>query len=101
VDGLLAESYAYDANGNRDPLDAVYDNEDRLRSIDSGGVVYTYDAMAPARRRPRAPGDAYIHRLTGELTEVHLPGAEVVEYKLDGLGRRVEKYVDGLRTRPD
>ena len=103
-DSVPEEAYYYDGNGNRtssnvaEPIVYDYDGQDRL--ITFGGVSYTYDGYG--NRLSRDDGASvteYTHSAIGPLTEVRLeaggPGEQLVEYAVDGLGRRVEKYVDG------
>ncbi len=95
--GLPAESYAYDAVGNRtswsgNPAASVaYDNTDRL--LRDARFDYTYDGAGDLIRKvERSTGAAttYDWNADGRLVAVHLPDSSTIRYRYDALGRRIE-----------
>jgi RHS repeat-associated protein len=99
-DGLLIESYSYDANGNRQVpgIPAVYDAQDRL--LQFGETTFTYTANGELASRTDANGvtTTYAYDEMGNLRRAARPGM-VIEYEVDGLNRRVGKIVNGVRVR--
>jgi RHS repeat-associated protein len=103
VNGVLTREYSYDANGNRTSVstggqtkNASYDAQDRLLS--SGDFEYTYTpAGALLTSTNLVTGDitTYDYDAFGNLLSVELPDGRLVEYVVDGLGRRVGKKIDG------
>ena len=89
-DGLVEEEYTYDANGNRDG--GTYDDQDRLLAY--GGKTYTYTANGELSSC--SDGTQYSYDAQGALLSVDLPDGRLVEYLIDGQGRRVGKKVDGV-----
>jgi RHS repeat-associated protein len=90
----VLESYTYDANGNRDG--GVYDDQDRLTSY-GGSTSYTYTRNGELRTMT-ASGQTttYTYDDLGNLKSVQLPsGGPLIEYLVDGKGRRVGKKKDG------
>ncbi|MBK6520400.1 MAG: hypothetical protein IPG04_41315 [Polyangiaceae bacterium] len=106
-DGLLAESYGYDDNGNRlsslnadGVFDAAFDEQDRL--LDYGDEIFTWtDNGELLARTDTATGDTttYAYDALGNLRGVGLPNGGLVEYLVDGRGRRVGKQVNGVLER--
>jgi len=106
-DGLLAARYEHDENGNRvgkeTPAAVVsgsVDAQDRLLSY--GALSFTYqDHGARQSRTDTATGATtlYSYDPLGNLRQVTLPGGSVIEYLVDGLGRRVGKKVNGSLVR--
>jgi RHS repeat-associated protein len=102
-DGTLAESYAYDPNGNRTStmnsagvVTATYDAQDRIET--SGSLVFGFsDAGELKSKLDTSTGDltTYDHDALGNLRGVVLPDGTEIEYLVDGRGRRVAKIVDG------
>ncbi len=109
LDDVLVEHYDYDANGNRtavinattdlDSASIVYDARDRLTLY--GDVYFTYDAQGRLSTRqdrgvvPYAT-TTYEYDLLGALRRVQLPGGDVITYRVDGLGHRIEREVNGV-----
>ncbi len=90
----LAADYAYDANGNRDPGSCTYDLQDRLTGC--GATTYTYtDWGALAAKTDGTGTTSYVYDLLGNLRSVAAPGAAVIDYVIDGEGRRIGKKLDG------
>ncbi|MHB8859985.1 MAG: NHL domain-containing protein [Thermoleophilia bacterium] len=96
-DGVLTESYAYDANGNRlsDKSRAYsYSNEDHI--ITAGSDTYQFDADGFLIQKTTSAGTmttSYSSR--GELLAATLPNGTAVTYDHDPLGRRIAKRVNG------
>jgi len=106
-DGVLTEEYEYDDNGNRLSLttpdgtvEGTYDDQDRL--LGYGAFVYTYTANGElASKTDTASGEVttYQYDALGSLLRVDLPDGRVIEYVVDGRGRRVARKVDGVTTK--
>ncbi|MBN2195321.1 MAG: hypothetical protein JW751_21060, partial [Polyangiaceae bacterium] len=106
-DGLLTEEYQYDDNGNRRFLmttegttEGTYDEQDRM--VAYGDFVYTYTPDgALASKTDTATNDVttYQYDALGSLLRVDLPDSTVIEYVVDGRGRRMAKRVDGVTVR--
>jgi RHS repeat-associated protein len=104
VNGVLTREYSYDANGNRTSVssggqttNASYDSQDRL--ISYGDFEYTYTRAGALHTRTNlVTGDItnYQYDAFGNLLSVALPDGRLVEYVVDGLGRRVGKKVNGV-----
>jgi len=101
-DSGVVETYAYDVNGARiDPATGLadVDAQDRLRRW--GDTTYTYtDHGTLASRLDTLTGDVttYSHDAFGQLRQVVLPDATVIDYGVDALGRRISRRVDGVIT---
>ena len=103
TDGAVTESYTFDSNDNRltgPGATATYDAADRLMTY--GSKTYSYDpAGALSGRTDTATGlsTAYQYNRLGSLRKVTLPDGRIIDYVIDGLGRRVGKKVDGVLQR--
>ncbi|MBK8943005.1 MAG: RHS repeat-associated core domain-containing protein [Polyangiaceae bacterium] len=106
-DGLLAESYGYDDNGNRlsslnadGVFDAAFDEQDRLLEYGDESFTWTDNGELLACT-DTATGDTttYAYDAVGNLRGVGLPNGDLVEYLVDGRGRRVGKRVNGVLER--
>ena len=100
----LPESYSYDAAGNRasSHLSSLYayDNANQLEEDDT--FLYTYDAVGNrTAREEKATGARTTYRYNGfnQLVGVDFPDGTSASYRYDGLGRRIEKNVDGTLRR--
>lgn len=101
-DGVVVESYEYDANGNRarftgpaGSVSGTYDAQDRLLTY--GSSSYTYTAASELETKVvGADTTRYRYDALGNLLSVELPGETLVEYLVDGLNRRVGKMVNGV-----
>ena len=106
IDGVLEEHFEYDANGNRTlgynrtagtTWTGTYDDQDRLLSY--GPFDYTYTANGELETKTNRETDEtwlYQYDVLGNLLSVGLPDGRLVEYLVDGLGRRVGKKIDGV-----
>ena len=102
-DGTLVAHYDHDANGNRTGLTTLGsmligapDDQDRLLTY--GPLSFTYqDSGELQSRTDTTTGETtlYSYDPLGNLRQVTLPGGTVVDYEVDGLGRRVGKRVNG------
>jgi len=111
--------YEYDANGNRlregaegdggvleSPMEYQVDDQDRL--LLRGGIRYVWtpdgslcrkippvDGVEPVEEQAGCDGEAipgetrYLYDALGNLLRVDLPGGHRVEYRVDGMNRRV------------
>ena len=101
INGSASESYGYDANGNRERLTRgsqttpyLYDDQDRLLS--QGDCDYSWTANGElATRTCSGQKTTYRYTVHGDLTQVELPDGRIIEYVVDGRGRRVGKRIDG------
>ncbi|OQW86979.1 MAG: hypothetical protein BWK78_09440, partial [Thiotrichaceae bacterium IS1] len=100
-DGVVTESYEYDANGNRvqaltssqGMVTGNYDDQDRL--IEYGENIYTYTANGELLTKTSyGQTTTYHYDVLGNLRGVELPG-KIIEYVIDGRHRRVGKKVNG------
>ncbi|MDP3277302.1 MAG: RHS repeat-associated core domain-containing protein [Deltaproteobacteria bacterium] len=103
-DGVVSETYAYDANGNRTSATVdgvtragVADSQDRLRTY--GEFAYTYNREGQwTERRDTRSGQSTRYRYDqgGALREVTLANGQRIDYAIDAAGRRVGKRVGGV-----
>ncbi len=104
VDGVLSRSYSYDANGNRltSSVDGVlrsatYDVQDRITGHGDEQFSYAADGSLQARLNVATSElTNYGYDALGNLRSVQLPDGRLIEYTVDGLGRRVAKLMDGV-----
>jgi RHS repeat-associated protein len=106
VNAALLEHFEYDANGNRTlGFDAAtgttstgtYDAQDRQASY--GPFDFTYTANGElATKTHRDTGDEWVfdYDALGNLLSVGLPNGDLIEYLVDGTGRRVGKLKNGV-----
>ncbi len=105
--GAVQSNYIYDPNGNRLSAGAVYDDQDRL--ISQGTTTYTYTANGELKTKTQAgQTSSYTYDPMGNLIQASVPGANDIEYVIDGRNRRIGRrygatliqgflYQDGLR----
>jgi len=105
VNGALEEHFEYDLNGNRTEgfkvgvgtWTGTYDDQDRLLSY--GPWVFTYTANGELETKTNTDtGEEWLfeYDALGNLLSVGLPNGDLVEYHVDGLGRRVGKLLNGV-----
>jgi RHS repeat-associated protein len=106
VNGTLAEHFEYDPNGNRTlgfsaatglSHVGVYDDQDRLLSY--GPWEFTYTANGELESKLNTDTDEewlFQYDVLGNLLSVGLPNGDLVEYLVDGVGRRVGKKKNGV-----
>lgn len=92
-DGVVVESYTYDANGNRGG--ATYDDQDRLLASGSTTFAYTPSGRLATRTTPGGT-TSYTYDAAGNLLAVALADGTDVTYALDPAFRRVARDVDGV-----
>ncbi len=106
-DGLLVESYGFDDNGNRlsslnadGVFDAAFDEQDRLLEYGDESFTWTDNGELLAKV-DTATGDTttFAYDAVGNLRGVGLPSGDLVEYLVDGRGRRVGKKLNGVLER--
>jgi RHS repeat-associated protein len=99
--GVIVESYTYDANGNRTSfagpsgtVNATYDDQDRLLTY--GNATFSYTAAGELTRKVvGADTTDYTYDEMGNLVGVALQAGTDVEYLIDGQDRRVGRKVGG------
>ncbi len=104
-DGTAIEHYGYDLNGNRTTatvnattVNPTYDDQDRLLTY--GATTFSYSANGEVTTRTDSSGStSYVNDARGHLSQVTLPSSHVIDYVLDGNGRRIAKIVDGVVTK--
>jgi RHS repeat-associated protein len=105
LNGSLAEHFEYDANGNRTlatnaaagtSYTGTYDDQDRLLSYGPFDFTYTANGELETKKN-RTTGEEWIfdYDALGNLLSVGLPNGDLVEYLVDGMGRRVGKKKNG------
>jgi RHS repeat-associated protein len=102
--GVLVGQYGYDENGNRttftgataaDTATGTYDDQDRL--LRYGNTVYNYGLAGElASSTTGTETTSYIYDPLGNLVTVELPGADRIDYLVDGRNRRVGRKLNGL-----
>ncbi len=109
--GLPAEAFTYDPVGNRTTshLSATHDHDAANRLLEDAQFTYTYDATGnrTTKTATAAPAQVEIFTYDGEdqligYTTAQAPttgGPVTATYRYDGLGRRIEKVVNGVVTR--
>lgn len=95
-----AEGYAYDRVGNRSSsqLSSAYTYDAANRLIEDDEFTYEYDANGNLTKKTgKSSGQetSFDYDAEDQLTQVTLSDGRVVTFRYDGLGRRIEKSVDG------
>jgi len=98
------ETYDYDPVGNRTTsfLSTTHTHDDVNRLTDDDQFTYTYDANGNLETKTgKATSDVttYTWDAQDQLIQITFPGGTTATYKYDGLGRRIEKNVNGTITR--
>jgi RHS repeat-associated protein len=95
------ESYGYDPNGNRTSagvgggaIIATHDNQDRITQYGTSNFAYT-PAGEVLTKTSGGQTTNYVYDEYGILGQVSLPGGTVIDYVIDGRGRRVGRKVNG------
>ena len=98
--GVIVESYGYDANGNRltDSSRAYsYSTEDHV--ITAGTDTYQFDVDGFLTQKTTASGTTtYSYSSRGELLNVTMPNGTLISYDHDPMGRRIAKKINGVIT---
>ncbi len=98
------ESYTYDSVGNRTSshLSAAYTHDNANRLTADAAFDFIYDANGNlSSKTERSTGNitAYTYDAENRLVRINFPAGTSSTYRYDGLGRRIEKNVDGQITR--
>jgi RHS repeat-associated protein len=101
-DGVVVETYGYDANGNRASWTtdfgsgtATYDEQDRLLTY--GGLSFTYTENGELLTKSNGSlTTSYTYDAFSNLRSVTLPDGIEIEYLIDGKNRRIGTKVDGV-----
>jgi RHS repeat-associated protein len=102
VDQSLAESYTYDAVGNRltslDPATYTYNSSNQLTA--TSAATYTYDYNGNTLSKTDTNGTtSYTWDYENRLTQVTLPGqGGTVYFNYDPFGRRIRKVFGSTTT---
>jgi len=105
INGVLEEHFEYDLNGNRTTgfkagvgtWMGTYDDQDRLLSYGPWAFTYTANGELETKTNTNT-GDEWLFQYDalGNLLSVGLPNGDLVEYLVDGMGRRVGKMRNGV-----
>jgi RHS repeat-associated protein len=105
VDGVVDEEFTYDANGNRltafkagqGTVSATYDDQDRLLTYGTWTFTYTANGELESKTNT-ATSETWMFQYDalGNLVTAGLPNGDLVEYLVDGMGRRVGKTKNGV-----
>jgi RHS repeat-associated protein len=98
---LPAETYTYDAAGNRtgSAADPAYKYDAAGRLVAAESASFTYDRNGNLTSRTTVRGKTtYTWDVENGLAKVDFPDGGVVTYKYDPFGRRIEKNVNGAVT---
>ncbi|MBK6686015.1 MAG: putative Ig domain-containing protein [Deltaproteobacteria bacterium] len=101
---VAQSSYSYDGNGNRSAVTdlagtrtATVDAQDRLLAF--GDFTYSYNDMGQLQSRVQVATSAqtsYTHDTLGNLLSVDDLEGDRIDYAIDGGGRRVGRWVNGV-----
>jgi RHS repeat-associated protein len=95
-------SYVYDQNGNRllkttqtDITQGTYDAQDRILAY--GSTSYVFSPYGNLKMKAQGLDTTrYTYDAFGSLMSVQLPDGTLIEYLIDGSGRRVGRKVNGI-----
>ena len=101
--GQSVESYSYDPVGNRtaSSLSATYTTDAANRLNADATFNYTYSASGNlTKKTERATGNvtSYSYNGDNQLTAISTPKFDSYYYNYDGLGRRIQKTINGATT---
>ncbi len=98
------ETYSYDVLGNRDTShlssNHKYDSANRL--LEDDDFTYDYDDNGNLSTKNAKNGDGtttYTWDVQNQLIQIDFPDSTNASYRYDGLGRRIEKNVNGAIIR--
>ncbi|MBI5182127.1 MAG: RHS repeat protein [Nitrospirae bacterium] len=96
------EAYSYDGVGNRltdiQRRNYTYNNGNEL--LTQNGTSFTFDANGNMTSKTDSSGTtSYVYDSENRLVQLTTPNAQLVIYKYDPFGRRIEKSVNGVITR--
>ena len=100
-----SESYDYDAVGNRTAsfLSTTHTHDTSNRLTDDDQFTYTYDANGNLATKTSKTNPSEVTTYTwdaqDQLIKIDFPDSTTATYKYDGIGRRIEKNVNGTITR--
>ncbi|MFH1202579.1 MAG: hypothetical protein V1674_06830 [Candidatus Omnitrophota bacterium] len=97
---IPTENYTYDPVGNRNPLTYVYDEANRL--LEDDNYTYAYDDngnLISKQNKSTLETTNYTYDVENQLIRIDFPDLTFAEYTYDGIGRRIEKNVNGVITR--
>lgn len=98
-----AESFNYDAIGNRTSshISATYTYDTSNRLLEDEKYIYTYDAngnMTSRQNKSTLEIERSDYDSENQLIKYTASDGSYVDYKYDGLGRRIAKLFNGLKT---
>jgi YD repeat-containing protein len=93
-----AESFTYDAVGNRliSHLSTTYRYDTANRLLEDDTYLYAYDNngnLIEKFEKSTSNTTRYFYDTENQLIAITLPNGDLAEYRYDGLGRRVEKFI--------
>lgn len=103
--GQPDEVFVYDGVGNRLQRDdqaspSVFDAANRLLEDQSFRYVYDVNGnLIEKVEKGTSTTTVYTYDAENRLVRIDFPNGKVATYRYDGLGRRIEKNVDGVITR--
>ncbi len=98
------EAFTYDPVGNRKSLGRppAWDYNAANQLLDDGTYTYEYDDngnMVTKTDKISSRVIRYTYNSENQLIQISTPGAGTVKYAYDGLGRRIQKDVNGTKTK--
>ncbi|MBF0292451.1 MAG: RHS repeat protein [Nitrospinae bacterium] len=104
-DGVTVSSYAYDSNGNRTAqsiggvsINSTYDAQDRLITDGINGYTYTSNGEL-STKAINGQATSYVYDAEGNIVSVARSDGTLIEYIIDGQGRRIGKKVNGITVK--
>ncbi len=104
IDAVNVSGFVYDSRGNRTGVtsgmsttDATYDAQDR--QLTRGAYAFDYDEDGMLTSQTVAVDTtSYVYDEFSNLLRVTLPDGRDIDYVVDGVHRRMERTIDGVRT---